>query len=94
MQAFKTVLYVIVTLVAPCLILPGYNHTGEHFTAPSRLSNMADLNTCVPQMDWSGDVAMAFKLFKQRCEMYFSIMDIKADKQVDYILLLAGEEGL
>lgn len=53
---------------------------------------MADF---VNHMDWSAaDLVSAFKMFKQKCELYFSVRDIKAEKQVDYILLLAGEEGI
>ena len=55
---------------------------------------MADHETSL-RMDWSSsNLAETFKLFKQRCELYFSVKDIKIAKQVDHILLLSGEEGL
>ena len=94
MQAIKTVLYLIVTIEVLCLSTIGHKCASELSVIQSEFLKMADLNTCVPQMDWSGDVAMSFRLFKQKCEIYFSIMNIAEDKQVDYILLLAGEEGL
>ena len=36
----------------------------------------------------------SFEFFKQQCELYFSVRGIDEDKQVDYILLLSGKEGL
>ncbi len=49
-----------------------------------------------PRMDWSDtvDQAGSFSLFKQKCELYFSVKSIPKEKQVDHILLFAGEEGL
>ena len=52
-------------------------------------------NACEPVMYWeSENLANSFKFFKQRCKLYFSFKNIPAEKQVDHILLLAGEEGL
>ena len=46
-------------------------------------------------MDWSSpDQATALAMFKQRCNLYFSVKDIKKEKQVDHILLFAGEQGI
>ncbi len=46
-------------------------------------------------MDWgASSLGEAFKLFKQWCELYFSVKGIKSEQQVDHILLLVGEEGL
>ena len=46
-------------------------------------------------MDWEAtDPSQALKLFKQKCELYFSVKDIKTEKQVQHILLFAGETGL
>ena len=46
-------------------------------------------------MDWSAsDPANAFKLFKQRMEMYFRLRKVDDDLKVDHILLALGEEGL
>ena len=46
-------------------------------------------------MDWeAGDPSVALTIFKQKCELYFSVKDIKTEKQVDHILLFAGEPGL
>ena len=54
---------------------------------------MAD--SFIPRMDWDAtDPSQALKLFKQNCELYFSHKDIKKEKQVDHILLFAGEPGL
>ena len=49
----------------------------------------------IPRMDWEGaDQSLALKLFKQKCDLYFSVKDVKKEKQVDHILLFAGEPGL
>ena len=48
-----------------------------------------------PRMDWSNaDLAGTFKLFKQKCEIYFNVKDTKVDKMVNHILLYAGDEGI
>ena len=49
----------------------------------------------MPKLDWGqADLSNAFKLFRQRCELYFTIKDIKDDLAVSHILLAVGEEGL
>ena len=46
-------------------------------------------------MDWdNADQSLALKLFKQKCELFFSVKDVKREKQADHILLFAGEPGL
>ena len=51
-------------------------------------------NNDIPYMDWqSSNLAETFKLFKQRLELYFVVNKIKI-KQVNYILLRFGNEGL
>ena len=56
---------------------------------------MAESNSIMPQMDWSShDIVNTFEMFKQQCELYFSVKDIKKQKQVDNILLLSGREGI
>lgn len=53
---------------------------------------MADL---IGHMNWSvADLVAEYSLFKQRCKLLFSVRDIKKEKQVDYILLLIGTEGM
>ena len=48
-----------------------------------------------PRMDWSApNQGEEFKLFQQRCELFFSVKDIRKEKQVDHILLMSGVEGL
>ena len=52
-------------------------------------------NACEPVMYWdSENLVDSFRFFKQRCKLYFSVKNIPTEKQVDHILLLAGEEGL
>ena len=54
---------------------------------------MADFHEI--RMNWgSADLVHAFETFKQRCGFYFSVKDVKREKQVDHILLLSGEEGM
>ena len=54
---------------------------------------MADFHEI--RMNWgSADLVHAFETFKQRCGLYFSVKDVKREKQVDHILLLSGEEGM
>ncbi|KAL5019152.1 hypothetical protein ScPMuIL_004874 [Solemya velum] len=38
--------------------------------------------------------AAALASFRQRCQLYFSVKNVKKDKQVDHILLFSGEDGL
>ena len=59
---------------------------------PCVSSNMADH---LPKMDWgAAHIPSAFKLFKQRCELYFKIKKIEGESAVTHILLAVGEEGL
>ena len=52
-------------------------------------------NACEPVMYWdSENLVDSFRFFKQRCKLYFPVKNIPTEKQVDHILLLAGEEGL
>ena len=47
------------------------------------------------RMDWSHpDKAEAIKLFRQQCEIVFHRKKIKAEDQVDEILLMTGITGL
>ncbi|XP_037075829.1 uncharacterized protein LOC119096928 [Pollicipes pollicipes] len=49
----------------------------------------------IPRTDWeAADQSLAIKLFKQKCELFFSVKEIKKEKQVDHILLSSGEPGL
>ena len=49
----------------------------------------------LPTMDWgSSNQTEAFKLFKQRLELYFSVRKTEEDNKVPLILLAVGEEGL
>ena len=49
----------------------------------------------VPYMDWSNpDHGGMVAMFKQGCNLCFSIKNIAENKQVDHILLFAGEQGL
>ena len=46
-------------------------------------------------MDWTAaDRTAAYKLFKQKVMMYFDCKEVKKEKQVSYILLMTGDEGL
>ena len=48
-----------------------------------------------PLMNWKAeDQAEAFRIFKQRIELYFNVKSIKDEKKVPSILLAVGEEGL
>ena len=48
-----------------------------------------------PHMDWANpDQGSAIKLFKQQCELYFSVKEVKKEKQVDHILLFTGANGI
>lgn len=47
------------------------------------------------RLDWEApDLVSAYRLFKQKCEMLFSVKVIKKEKQVDHILLMAGDEAI
>ena len=46
-------------------------------------------------MDWAAaDRTAAYKLFKQKVIMYFGCKEVEKEKQVSYILLMTGDEGL
>jgi len=46
-------------------------------------------------MDWGApNHAEAFKLFKQQCELYFTIRDVKKEKQSYHIIYFTGQEGI
>ena len=48
-----------------------------------------------PHMDWANsDQGAAIKLFKQQCELYFSVKEVKKEKRVDHILLFTGGNGI
>ena len=48
-----------------------------------------------PRLDWTAaNLPETFQLFKQRCQIYFDIKDIKVEKQVSHILFFTGNEGL
>ena len=54
---------------------------------------MGDIRT--PVMDWSRpDRIAAYKLFRQKAVMYFECKEVSDAKQVSYILLMMGDEGL
>ena len=42
----------------------------------------------------SENLVDSFSFFRQQCKLYFSVKNIPAEKQVDHVLLLSGEEGL
>jgi hypothetical protein len=48
-----------------------------------------------PYMDWSNpDRTGTYKLFKQKAKLFFEVKDIAVGKQVSYILLMTGDEGV
>ena len=48
-----------------------------------------------PSMDWTNpDRSTALKEFKQMCELWFAIKDVKPENQKNYILMWSGTEGL
>ena len=48
-----------------------------------------------PKINWEDpDLSSAVKMFKQQCELYFSVKDVADAKQVDHILLFSGESGI
>ena len=52
-------------------------------------------STKLPKIDWTReDTAEAMNMFKQHCDLYFGMNDIKKDRQVQHILFWSGEEGL
>lgn len=42
----------------------------------------------------SSTLANNIKIFKQKCELYFSVKDMRTEKQADHILFFTGDEGL
>ena len=47
------------------------------------------------RMDWANsDQGAAIKLFKQQCELYFSVKKVRKENQVDHILLFIGANGI
>ena len=49
----------------------------------------------LPSMNWgSTNLTEAFSLFKQKCELYFTIKKITGEQQVPYILRAVEDEGL
>ena len=56
---------------------------------------MMATNAYKPVMCWTSEKLVdSFKFFKQWYKLYFLVKNIPAGKQVDHILLLAGDEGL
>ena len=52
-------------------------------------------NQNTPYMNWSSpDLAGTFKLFQQKCVLYFTVRDINAEQRASHILLYVGDEGL
>ena len=52
-------------------------------------------NDNTPYMNWpSPDLPGTFQLFKQNCEIYFTVRYIKPEKRASRILLYVGDEGL
>ena len=62
---------------------------------PVTTLRMGDNRSIMPHMDWqSANTAMAFKLFKQRCQLFFRVKNITSESHVDHILQLGREERL
>lgn len=52
-------------------------------------------SSVAPRMKWwNQNLLIALKLFKQKCEMFSSVKEVKVETQVDYLILYAGNEGL
>ena len=52
-------------------------------------------NHNTPYINWSSpDLPGTFKLFKQKCEIFFTVRDIKPEKRFSHMLLYVGDEGL
>ena len=46
-------------------------------------------------MNWSSpDLAGTFKLFQQKCDLYFTVRDINPAQRASHILMYVGDEGL
>ncbi len=53
------------------------------------------LESITPRMDWANpDQGDAIKLLKQQCKLYFSVKEVKKEKQVDHILLFTGANAI
>lgn len=56
---------------------------------------MDNNTTNIPKMDWDApDLSETFAMFKQQMQLYFSVRNIDADKQLDTVLLSIGIQGL
>ncbi|XP_063953999.1 uncharacterized protein K02A2.6-like [Lytechinus pictus] len=52
-------------------------------------------DSVVPKLSWEDeDLPGAIQIFKQQCELYFSVKNVREEKQVDHILLFMGTPGL
>ena len=52
-------------------------------------------DSITPRMSWDDpDLPSAIQIFRQQCELYFSVKNVKAEQQVDHILLFMGSIGL
>ena len=60
----------------------------------TQTSRMSD-HIITPRMDWNTpDLSETFALFQQQMRLYFSVRNIKIDKQLDNLLLALGANGL
>ena len=52
-------------------------------------------DSVMPRMSWDDpDLPGAIAIFRQQCDLYFSVKNVKQDKQVDHILLFTGPTGI
>ena len=52
-------------------------------------------DSVMPRMLWDDpDLPGAIAIFRQQCDLNFSVKNVRADKQVDHILLFMGAAGL
>lgn len=50
------------------------------------------MDSTTPHMNWvSNDFISVLSLFRQKCQFYFSVKEIKEEKQVDHIFLYNGD---
>ena len=48
-----------------------------------------------PSINWQDpDQAQVMQIFKQQCQLYFSVKHVKKEKWAENILLFSGSEGL
>ena len=60
----------------------------------TQTSRMSD-HIITPRMDWNApNLSETFALFQQQMRLYFSVRNIKIDKQLDNLLLALGANGL